>query len=466
MNESLRQLPFSYCGLLDDVVAKYYIDFRTEDLFNKIIAKSMFFGGGLYINDGYLLMNPVARQQMRDEQSLLSAMLDFGFVKIFTRCMTIEQLINLPEEDPGQKKPDSHIEFSKTPEWKEFKKTTWIPIVTSAWEKDHIVPWGKPRNHKIQTALLRRVLQYSPEAIGLRCSRETLSSVLERFLSFDPYDGAARTKFENACFEVLAGIGGASEELRRLMRQLMGIANEAYHYAFGASLTYQQGSSVAADTTISAAFNEFIGRPEIEFRSFNDIPLFGIPSSADLTKGRGFEELLRFDGEGYQAKARFIGELQRVLASGDWNDKIDESLDGYIAQLSALLNIPKDQFKRDDRSKSIALVKDAPGNAYSAVASSIAGLSVQVVSQSVESLRSQFARYTVLDIERAKEFDFTINDVVPQTTSLALHIDFVNSILKDPFYSNDEKFTEHTPRLDIPRSDNGSSDDSNSDEFT
>lgn len=450
MNNELIELPYSYCGLLDDVVAKYYVDFNTEDLFNKILAKSMFFGGGLYINDGYLLMNAVAREQMRDPASLLSSMLEFGFVKIFTRCESVEKLIDLPEPDPDLKKPESHIEFSKTEEWEFFKPKFWAPIVSEAWQSDYVVPWGKPKNHKIQTYLLNRVLRYPPKDIGLSCDQQVSEKILQEFMLADPYGGAARTKFENACISVLNRM--IPVELRpQLLKQLMSIANEAYHYAFGASLTHQRGSSVAADTTMSAAFNEFIERPDIEFRNFVDIPLFGIPADADLARGERYEELLRFDGEGYQAKAQFVSQLQKVFVEGNWGDRIDGLVDNYISQLSKLLGLSKDLFRRDDRSKSIALVKDAPGAKYLAAATSIAGLSTQITSRSVESLRSQFARYTVIDPGRSQEIEFSAQDVFPQTTALALSVDFVDSILSNPFFSDNTTYDEY--KLKFPGSD-------------
>jgi hypothetical protein len=143
--------------------------------------------------------------------------------------------------------------------------------------------------------------------------------------------------------------------------------------------------------------------------------------------------------------------LQKVFVDGNWGDRIDGLVDNYISQLSKLLGLSKDLFRRDDRSKSIALVKDTPGAKYLAAATSIAGLSTQITSRSVESLRSQFARYTVIDPGRSQEIEFSTQDVFPQTTALALSVDFVDSILANPFFSDNTTYDEY--KLKFPGSD-------------
>ena len=47
---SLDDMQRTYTGLLDDVMIRYSSEYLSDDFFNKMIAKNVFFGGGLYIN--------------------------------------------------------------------------------------------------------------------------------------------------------------------------------------------------------------------------------------------------------------------------------------------------------------------------------------------------------------------------------------------------------------------------------
>ena len=58
----LDLLPWTYAGLIDDVMLRYTRDFISEEFFKKVLAKNVFFGGGILLNDGYLTQHPVARQ--------------------------------------------------------------------------------------------------------------------------------------------------------------------------------------------------------------------------------------------------------------------------------------------------------------------------------------------------------------------------------------------------------------------
>jgi hypothetical protein len=53
----LDNLSRTYTGMLDDVMFRYSNNPEGLDFFNKMIVKNIFFGGGLYLNDGYLTNN-------------------------------------------------------------------------------------------------------------------------------------------------------------------------------------------------------------------------------------------------------------------------------------------------------------------------------------------------------------------------------------------------------------------------
>ena len=54
----------TYTGVLDDVMLRYSRNFAGKEFFNRMLAKNLFFGGGLFINDGYLANHDVARSYL------------------------------------------------------------------------------------------------------------------------------------------------------------------------------------------------------------------------------------------------------------------------------------------------------------------------------------------------------------------------------------------------------------------
>jgi hypothetical protein len=109
----------TYTGLLDDVMIRYSNGYSSRDFFNKMIAKNIFFGGGLFINDGYLVNHPIARRHLLNENSLLRVMIDTGFIRVLTRASSSEILAQMPLTMARQ----GNASFSQlvgSPEWDEF----------------------------------------------------------------------------------------------------------------------------------------------------------------------------------------------------------------------------------------------------------------------------------------------------------------------------------------------------------
>src|ERR1043165_3160234 len=96
---ALPLLQRTYTGLLDDVMIRCSSEFVRDDFFNKTIAKNVFFGGGLYFNDGYLPNHPVARRALRHEDGLLRRMMATGFIRILTRAKDGDDLAEVRSEE-------------------------------------------------------------------------------------------------------------------------------------------------------------------------------------------------------------------------------------------------------------------------------------------------------------------------------------------------------------------------------
>src|SRR5437870_1453124 len=112
-------LPITYTGLLDDVMLRYSTAF-SEDFFRKMIAKNVLFGGGILINDGYLVLHPTARRYLRTDRNILRVMLNQGFVRILTRAKDGESLAEMPIRMANQG-IRSFQQLVASAEWKDFR---------------------------------------------------------------------------------------------------------------------------------------------------------------------------------------------------------------------------------------------------------------------------------------------------------------------------------------------------------
>lgn len=433
-------LPYSYCGLLDDKLADAYPDFSSPVFFERILAKALFFGGGLYLNDGYLFMNPAAREQLGRPNSLMSVMLSQGYVRIFTRCDSVDQLAQLP----ASSKVPAHVDFAESNEWSGFQ-AVWQRCVADAWRDGHVTPWGRPKNHRIQTHLYQRLLEKAdqPADLGLECPPSVL--VRMRNLLLNPADprkhpslGIARTRYENAVDESLNEYAIDDPNKTALRRSLMQLGNEAYHYSFGVSLSWQTGSPIAVDTTISQAFDEFIDRPRITRANWELIPSVGLRVDPNaFTDGARFRDLMDPGGDAYRAKAGFLNALVDAIGANDsgtqWAEKIKTLTNAYVVELAAILRCDADAI-RDTAAgtHTIALAhgREQSGQ-YDAAATAIANVSVTITLPGEKGpvIGDRLATFATADPDQG--FSFSGREIVPQVTNIALGPQVVDDIMSD-----------------------------------
>lgn len=435
-----KTLPYSYCGLLDDKIVDAFPNYGTPAFFDRILAKSLFFGGGLYLNDGYLFMSPAARGHLENANSLLSVMLSQGYVNIFTRCDTVGDLVGLPPASPVP----AHTVFAASTDWRSFRPT-WERRVVDAWRDGHVTPWGSPKNHRIQTRFYERLFakEDNPSDLGLNCRPELLRSMRALLLQpsdpkAHPWNGAARSKYEAALDVALQSYQADASTKEALRRQVMQLGNEAYHYAFGVSLSSQTGRPVAVDTTISKAFDEFIDRPQVEYGNWQLIPSVGVRLDANaFNDGGAFRELMVPSSEAYQTKANFLNALIDTIrsrgAAGDWAAEISQRTNDYARVLARLLEcdprLIQDAAAGDH---TVAVARGVDGHNAEAAATPLANVSVKVAVGDAEGtyIGDRVVAYSPADPERA--FEFTGSEIVPQITNIALGEPIVEQIMKDP----------------------------------
>ncbi len=113
----------TYTGLLDDVMIRYSRDYADEQFFNRTIIKNVLFGGGVFINDGYLVLHEIARKQLQDDNSLLRYMINTDFVRVLTRTRSKNELREMP-----QMMADNGIQS-----YKDLVASTDWPNLSSLW---------------------------------------------------------------------------------------------------------------------------------------------------------------------------------------------------------------------------------------------------------------------------------------------------------------------------------------------
>lgn len=430
-------LPYSYCGLLDDKLVDAYPDFGSPMFFDRILAKSLFFGGGLYLNDGYLFMNPSAQEQLRRPNSLLSVMLSQGYVRIFTRCDSVEQLAQLP----ATSMVPAHQAFANSNAWSNFQPI-WQRCVADAWRDGHVKSWGRPRNHRIQSSFYQRLLAKAeyPSELGLDCPPAVLLQMRTLLLTpkdqaNHPAQGFARTRYEQAMEACLASFAADDAARTAIRRGLMQLANEAYHYSFGVSLSWQTGVPVAVDTTISQAFDEFVNRPRITFANWELIPSVGVRLDAGaFADGALFRDLMDPASDVYQAKALFLDSLVDAIgannAGSDWADRIMTLTTAYVERLATLLRCDPNAI-RDTAAGPHTIAMAHGREQYDAAATPIANLSVTIAMPGDRSrvIGDRFASYQAADPER--RFEFSGREIVPQVTNIALGPKVIDEIMAD-----------------------------------
>lgn len=432
----------TYSGLLDDVMVRYGSDFVGRDFFNRMLAKSLFFGGGLYLNDGYLVNHPHARDALRDENSLLRVMIRTGFVRILTRGRTADDLARMPETMAAQNN-QSFAELIASPEWAAFAPI-WKKLSYSAFYANTARPWPDFDMSASFTKLMMLTFAAKPADLGLKdVSGDEWRRIRDDFLSRRPQESGPRDKYEKANLKIL----GERTDLKTVMDQMMTIGNQAYHYNFGLTLTEEDEIGVAVDTTIGAAFDELLQTREISRGQLDDLPVMWLPKNFPLDNGDVFEPLVSSDSDAYAIKLDYLESLSGIIEDVDgrgWDDarrRLAEATRRYQIELTNLL---APRFGRLDLERvfgdsfEVAFGVLSPGETDLAVATAAPSAALAITIQSEANARGrQFLteRFKLRDVSSEYSQDtenvFRFHEVRPRVASLAFDKEKAKSFVQD-----------------------------------
>ncbi|MFM7365674.1 MAG: hypothetical protein ACKO11_14500 [Cuspidothrix sp.] len=440
---SLDTLQYTYTGLLDDVMIRYSNEYLNENFFNKMIAKNIFFGGGIYINDGYLVNHPIARQNLYDENTLLRRMLSEGFIHILTRAGDAGSLSEMPQRMAGQG-IQSFQQLVNGDEWEIFRPN-FTRIAQSAFQKRHARQWpNRDMSYGFTKLMVRAFSEEITSKLGLRnISRDEWLRIRDGFLARNPQGGGPRDKLEKSALDIL----GERSDWRTAMDEIMTIGNQAYHYNFGLTLTDEDEYGVAVDTTLGPAFDELLETTQVNRGQLDNIPLLRLPQDVPFERGDLFLDFLDSATQAGQAKLNYLRSLRNVISSESRNfdslrQELIESTDEYVNRIIELLHPSlerlalermREEFERiQNESFTVGLQE---GSQIGTFASPFAFLTINI-KETAENMGRQFLveRFQLTDV--SQEFDpsesiIRLGDIRPQIASLAFDKDEASNFVED-----------------------------------
>jgi hypothetical protein len=440
---SLDTLQYTYTGLLDDVMVRYSNEYLNENFFNKMIAKNIFFGGGIYINDGYLVNHEIARRNLYNENTLLRRMLSEGFIHILTRERDASSLSEMPQKMAGQG-IQSFQELVNDNEWEVFRPE-FTRIAQSAFQKGHTRQWpNRDMSYGFTKLMVRAFSEEITSNLGLRnISRDEWLRIRDGFLARNPQGGGPRDKLEKSALDIL----GERSDWRTAMNEIMTIGNQAYHYNFGLTLTDEDEYGVAVDTTLGPAFDELLETTQVNRGQLDNIPLLRLPQDVPFERGDLFLDFLDSATQAGQAKLNYLRSLRNVISSESRNfdslrQELIESTDEYVNRIIEVLHPSlerlalermHEEFKRiQNESFTVGLQE---GGQIGTFASPFAFLTINI-KETAENMGRQFLveRFQLTDV--SQEFDpsepvIRLGDIRPQIASLAFDKDEASNFVED-----------------------------------
>lgn len=306
----LDGLSRTYTGMLDDVMFRYSNDPQGDDFFNRMIVKNIFFGGGLYLNDGYLTNNKYVRNFLLDENSILRIMIRHGFIHILSKASSPEGLIEMPERmaDQNNEYYRRLVNSEDGTKWEDFK-----PQFSNVVRNATLRSWPN-RNMSVGfTKLMLKAFEKKPSQLGIEIyiTEDEWKRIRDDFLRRQPQESGPRDKLEKAAVEILKN----RSDHQAAMNAVMTIGCQAYHYNFGLALTFEEPNGVVVETVIGTAFEGFLEIRKVERSQLDKIELLSVPKNIPFEDGRLFEAFLDPDSNVGKAKERYLSTLQGLISS-------------------------------------------------------------------------------------------------------------------------------------------------------
>ena len=429
----LDNLSRTYPGMLDDVMFRYSNDPQGRDFFNKMIVKNIFFGGGLYLNDGSLTNNKHSRDLLFNKNSMLRIMIRRGFIHILSKASSPEGLIEMPERMAAQDNEYYRrlVDSKDGTNWEDFKPQ-FRDVVRTATLRS----WPNRDMSFGFTKLMEKAFEKTPGQLGIQghITEDEWKRIRDGFLSLDPKKSGPRDKLEKAAIKILQNYSG--DQHREAMNAVMKIGCQAYHYNFGLALTFEEPNGVAVDTTIGAAFEGFLKIKKVEETQLDKIKLLSFPKNISFEDGSLFEVFLNPSKDIWRAKQRYLSTLQGLISSENSNDykslgqELYDATDEYANRIIEHFSSTSNN-QSSETEFQVKMYKGESGDNIAAAANADA---VMVLETSRNNNKySQFVteRFKQRNDSDDREDQINLRDIRPQISSLAFNEKAAEEFLED-----------------------------------
>lgn len=426
----LDNLSRTYTGMLDDVMFRYSNNPEGLDFFNKMIVKNIFFGGGLYLNDGYLTNNENARDLLVKENSMLRIMIRNRFIHILSKASSPEGLIEMPEKMAAQKNEYyERLVDPKKNEWKDFK-----PHFSKVVKDATLRSWPNRDMSFGFTKLMEKAFEKTPGDLGIarHITKDEWKSIHDRFLRLDPKKSGPRDKLEKAAAEILKN----RSDYNVAMNAVMTIGCQAYHYNFGLALTFEEPNGVAVDTTIGAAFEGFLEIKEVERTQLDEIELLSFPKNISFEDGRLFEAFVDPSEAIWRAKQRYLSTLQGLISSENSSDyeslgqELRDATDEYANRI--IEHFPSTSKNQSSETEiEVKVYTGESGDNIAAATNSYAVLAIETSRNNNKLSQFVTERFKRRNDSDDREDQINLRDIRPQISSLAFNEKAAEEFLED-----------------------------------
>jgi len=323
---------FTYIGTIDDVVLRYPWSGIPigADFLNDTIIDHVLFGTPMLINDGYLINHPLARADlMKGEESLLAGLIESEFIKVLTRVSNPNELSRMPAEMARQNISSFAERMSGEDSGRlistldELGDKLLFHRNCYRWPS---VDMGDGFRLLVENCVAS-VEQKGFQSLGLNVEYadqtiRMLSRVAER-LAKDT--SGARTHFEDAVIETAKTLPNDRSE--PYVNELMGLANEIYHFNFGIQLDSkyrEDGLAIVAETRLSRAFDDMLAVDERVLEIDGELPLMGRPDLVRTLSPKALAKVVDPQTEIGKRKLAFQ-KFMRAFSRGEYT--LEEAAD-------------------------------------------------------------------------------------------------------------------------------------------